>query len=123
MDSRQIGHRERELHSQACRAGRHAECGHWDGSRSAFRLRRLRRESFPMLCGCDCHSPCPVARELHRVDDQAWRQWCTCPGAADMRRILDEHGQLRFDVRDFAEMWARSRDELKTRRRDRRPPP
>jgi hypothetical protein len=33
-----------------------------------------------------------------------------------MRRILDEFGTLPFGIRDFREMWAKSRNELQSRR-------
>jgi hypothetical protein len=94
----------------------HGECGHWHGSGSAFNFRRLRREGFTALCGCDCHSSCPVTSEKNIVGDQAWRQSCTCPGADAMRRVLDEFGILPFGSRDFREMWATSRNELQSRR-------
>jgi hypothetical protein len=94
----------------------HDECGHWYGSRGAFNYRRLRRESFAILCGCDCHSSCPVTNEKNPVGDQAWRRSCTCPGAGAMRRMIDEFGTLPFGVRDFREMWAKSRKELQSRR-------
>src|ERR1700749_30057 len=106
MGSRQTGHGERALHGQACREGMHEECGHWQGIGSARHPRRLRRERFPVLCGCDLPSPCLVTNEKNTVGDLAWRQSCTCPGAEAFRRILDEAAGLPFGVRDFAEMWA-----------------
>jgi hypothetical protein len=116
MGSRQAGNGERALQGQACLEGMHEECGHWRGSGSARNPRRLRRERFAILCGCDCHSSCPVTNEKNTVGDQAWRQSCTCPGAEAMRAMLDEFGILPFGVRDFREMWARSRNELQSRR-------
>jgi hypothetical protein len=115
MGSRQVND-ERVLLGPACLEGMHEECGHWHGSRGAFNYRRLRHEGFTTLCRCDCHSSCPVTNEQHTVGDQAWRQSCTCPGAEAMRRILDEFGTLPFGVRDFREMWAKSRNELQSRR-------
>ena len=58
----------------------------------------------------------PVTNEKNTVSDLAWRQSCTCPGAEALRRILDEVVALPFSVRDFAEMWAESRHEFKSRR-------
>ena len=116
MSSRQVGNCERVLPGPACLEGVHEECGHWHGSRGAFNYRRLRHEGFGILCGCDCHSSCPVTNEKNTVGDQAWRQSCTCPGAEAMRRMLDEFGTPPFGVGDFREMWARSRNELQSRR-------
>jgi hypothetical protein len=116
MGSRQAGNGERVLHGQDCREGRHEECGHWLGSGSVRNLRRLRRDRFTILCGCDCHSSCLVTSEKNTVGDLAWRQSCTCPGAEALRRILDEVVILPFGVRDFAEKWAESRHEFKSRR-------
>lgn len=116
MGSRQAGHGERVLYGQACLEGMHEECGHWQGIGSARNPRRLRRERFAILCGCDCHSSCLVNNEKNTVGDLAWRQSCTCPGAEAFRRMLDEVVGLPFGVRDFAEMWAESRHEFKSRR-------
>ena len=116
MGSRQVGHGERVLYGQACLEGMHEECGHWQGIGSALNPRRLRRERFAILCGCDCHSSCLVTNEKNTVGDLAWRRSCTCPGAEAFRRMLDEVVGLPFGVRDFAEMWAESRHEFKSRR-------
>jgi len=116
MGRRQVDNRERVLPSQACLEGMHEECGHWGGAGGAFSFRRLRREGFTILCRCDCHSSCPVTSGKNTVGDQAWRQSCTCPGAEAMRGMLDEFGMLPFDVRDFREMWAESRNGLQSRR-------
>ena len=116
MGRRQVGNFERVLPSPACLEGQHEECGHWRGSGAAYNPRRLRREGFTILCRCDCHSPCPVISEKNAVGDQAWRQSCTCPGAETTRRMLDEFGILPFGIRDFREMWAKSRNELQSRR-------
>lgn len=116
MGSRQAGHGERVLLGQACLEGMHEECGHWRGSGLARNPRRLRRERFAVLCGCDCHSSCPVTNEKNTVGDLAWRQSCTCPAAEAVRRMIDEAVVLPFGVRDFAEKWAESRHEFKSRR-------
>jgi hypothetical protein len=115
MGRRQADNGERVLQGQACLEGMHEECGHWHGYRSAFNPRRLRREGFTILCGCGCHSSCPVTSEKNTVGDPAWRQSCTCPGAEAVRRMLDEPA-MPFDVHDFAEMWAKSRREFRSRR-------
>jgi len=116
MGSRQAGNGERVLPGPDCLEGRHEECGHWQGIGSARNPRRLRRERFAILCGCDCHSSCLVTNEKNTVGDLTWRQSCTCPGAEALRRTLDEVVGLPFGVRDFAEMWAESRHEFKSRR-------
>ena len=116
MGRRQVGNYERVLPGPACLEGMHEECGHWHGAGSAVNFRRLRREGFTILCRCGCHSSCPVTNEKNTVGDQVWRQSCTCPGAEAMRRMLDEFGTLPFGIRDFREMWAKSRNELQSRR-------
>jgi len=116
MGSGQVGNYERVLPGPACLEGMHEECGHWHGSGSARNRRRLRREGFTILCRCDCHSSCPVTNEKNTVGDQVWRQSCTCPGAEAMRRMLDEFGILPFGIRDFRQMWAKSRKERQSRR-------
>jgi hypothetical protein len=116
MGSRQVDKGERVLPGPACLEEMHEECGHWHGSVGAFNPRSLRREGFTILCRCDCHSSCPVTNEKNTVGDQAWRQSCTCPGADTARRMLDEFGTLPFGIRDFREMWAKSRNELQSRR-------
>jgi hypothetical protein len=116
MGSRQAGNGERVRYGQDCLEGVHEECGHWLGSGSARSPRRLRRERFAVLCGCDCHSSCLVTSEKNTGGDLAWRQSCTCPGAEALRRILDEVVAMPFGVRDFAEKWAESRHEFKSRR-------
>jgi hypothetical protein len=116
MRSRQVGNCEPVLPGPACLEGVHEECGHWHGARGAFSYRRLRHEGFTILCGCDCHSSCPVTNEKNTVGDQAWRQSCTCPGAEAIRGMLDEFGTLPFGIHDFREMWAKSRNELQSRR-------
>ena len=55
--------------------------GNWCGCGSARNPRRLRRERFTILCGCDCHSSCLVTNEKNTMGDLPWRQSCTCPGA------------------------------------------
>ena len=116
MGRHQVGNCERVLLGPACLEGLHEECGHWHGSGSAFSFHRMRREGFAILCRCDCHSSCPVTSEKNSGGDQAWRQSCTCPGAEAMRRILDEFGILPFGIRNFHEMWAKSQNELQSRR-------
>jgi hypothetical protein len=116
MGSRQVDKGERVLSSPACLEGMHEECGHWQGCGGAFSSRRLRRVGFTILCRCDCHSSCPVTNEEHTAGDQAWRRSCTCPGAEAVRRIRDEFGVQPFGVRDLREMWAKSRNGLRSRR-------
>ena len=102
--------------SPSCLEGLHDDCGHWHGYRLARQPRRLRREGLAMLCGCDCHSRCPVTNEDNTIGDLAWRQSCTCPGAEAMRRIRDERGMIPFDLSDFRAGWAKYRQESQSRR-------
>src|SRR5579862_772104 len=116
MGSRQTGRGDRVVYGQDCLEGMHEECGHWQGIGSARNPGRLRRERFAILCGCGCHSSCPVTNDKNTVSDLAWRQSCTCPGAEAFRGMLDQVAGLPFGVRDFAEQWAESRHEFKSRR-------
>ena len=116
MGSRRAGNCEHVLNSPSCLEGSHEECGHWRGYRAAFNLRRLRREGFAMLCGCGCHSCCPVTSEENTVGDPVWRKSCTCPGAEAMRGIRDQVETHPVEFFDFREGWARYRQESKSRR-------
>ena len=116
MDSRQADNCEPVLQSLSCLEGLHEECGHWRGYRVALNLRRLRREGFAMLCGCGCHSSCPVTNEENTVGDAAWRQWCTCPGAEAIRGTRDQVETQPINFSDFRDGWAKYRQESKTRR-------
>ncbi len=116
MGSRQAGNRERVLQSPSCLDGSHEECGHWRGYRVALNLRRLRRDGSAMLCGCGCHSSCPVTSEENTVGDQAWRQSCTCPGAGAIRDVRDQVEAQPVDFSDFRAGWPRYRREITSRR-------
>jgi hypothetical protein len=78
--------------SQACTRQAHRDCAHLAGWGGGFNPRRMRLESGAGLCPCTCHSSCPVALSGKRltVPPAAWRQSCTCPGAEQERRRLDE---------------------------------
>lgn len=67
MGSRQAGNGERVPYGQACLEGIHEECGHWRGSGSARNPRRLRRERFTILCGCDVPVPAAPTSPGHRA--------------------------------------------------------
>ena len=80
--------------SRACTRGGHIGCAHFVTVSGGFNPRRLRLEFGAGLCSCTCHSSCPVAASGKRltVPPEAWRQSCTCPGAEQERRRLDEAG-------------------------------
>jgi hypothetical protein len=44
------------------------------------------------LCGCSCHSSCPVTMPTGRmtVPMATWYQTCTCPGAEPARRDMPD---------------------------------
>jgi hypothetical protein len=89
--------------SQACNRGAHGDCAHFAAVGGGFNLRRLRLEFGAGLCPCSCHSSCPVALSGKRmtVRPEAWRESCTCPGAEQERRRLDEAG---VEFPDFGRM-------------------
>lgn len=100
--------------SPACAREAHGECAHafaWGGG---FNPRRLRLEFGPGLCPCSCHSSCPVALSDKRmtVPLAAWRESCTCPGAEQERRRLDQDG----GPRDFDDMLRAARHRSQVRR-------
>ncbi len=78
--------------SRACTRGAHGDCSHFAAVGGGFNPRRLRLEFGAGLCPCSCHSSCPVALSGKRmtVRPEAWRESCTCPGAEQERRRLDE---------------------------------
>lgn len=90
--------------SQACRSDAHGDCAHFVTVGGGFNPRRLRLEFGAGLCPCTCHSSCPVATSGKRltVSPRAWRESCTCPGAEQERRRLDEAG---VEFPEFGEMW------------------
>jgi hypothetical protein len=77
-----------------CADGTHAECSHFFGMGGGFNLRRLRPEFGVRLCTCSCHSSCPVMITGKRlsVPVKTWYESCTCPGAEQARRSMDEAG-------------------------------
>jgi hypothetical protein len=88
--------------SPACARDEHSGCAHLAAPGGEFNPRRLRLEFGVGLCPCSCHSSCPVALSDKRmtVPFKTWRESCTCPGAEQERRRLDENGA---DLRDFDE--------------------
>ena len=102
--------------SPACTREAHDQCAHEAGFGGGFNPRRLRLEFGSGLCPCTCHSSCPVAASGNRltVAPAAWRQSCTCPGAEEERRRLDEAG-IEFpdfgQVREDARRRSRARTE------------
>jgi hypothetical protein len=101
--------------SRECGAKAHAGCAHFVTVGGGFNPRRLRLEFGAGLCPCSCHAPCPVATEGKRltVSPQVWRESCTCPGADDARRRLDESGA---EFPDFSGMWEDRRRQSRARR-------
>lgn len=116
MGSRQGDNIGLVVQSPSCLEGSHEECGHWRGHRTALNLRRLRREGSATLCGCGCHSSCPVTNEENTVGDRAWRQSCTCPGAEAIRGIREQLETPPFDLSDFRAGWVTYREESQSRR-------
>jgi hypothetical protein len=80
--------------SPACTREEHGSCAHFVTLGGGINPRRLRLEAGAGLCPCPCHSPCPVALSGKRmtVPLKTWHESCTCPGAEDERRRLDQSG-------------------------------
>jgi hypothetical protein len=102
--------------SQACSRDAHGDCAHFVTVGGGFNPRRLRLEFGAGLCPCTCHSSCPVAalgRRRLTVPPRAWRESCTCPGAEQERRRLDDDG---VEFPEFGEMWDDARRRSRARK-------
>jgi len=101
--------------SRACGRGAHGDCAHFVTVGGGFNPRRLRLEFGAGLCPCTCHSSCPVATMGKRltVSPRAWRESCTCPGAGQGRRRLDEAG---VEFPEFGEIWDDARRRSRARK-------
>jgi hypothetical protein len=102
--------------SRACTLDAHDDCAHFVTTGGGFNLRRLRFEFGAGLCPCTCHASCPVTTRGKRLTVPAavWRESCTCPGAGQERRRLDEAG-VEFpgfgEIREDARRRSRARKE------------
>jgi hypothetical protein len=101
--------------SRACARGAHGDCAHFVTVGGGFNPQRLRPEFGAGLCPCACHSPCPVATRGKRmtVPTEVWRESCTCPGAEQERRRLDEAG---VEFPNFGEILQDARRRSRARR-------
>jgi hypothetical protein len=92
----------------ACKQAAHDDCPHVYGGGGGFNPRRLRLEFGEYLCRCPCHASCPVQYETNRltVSPKTWQTSCTCPGAEQVRRGMDEAG---VEFPDFGEMQEEAR--------------
>lgn len=102
--------------SRACNRGAHGDCAHFAAVGGGFNPRRLRLEFGAGLCPCSCHSSCPVSLSEKRmtVQPEVWRESCTCPGAEQERRSLEQAGVEFPDfgkVREDARRRSRARKE------------
>jgi hypothetical protein len=102
--------------SRACTLDAHDDCAHFVTMGGGFNPRRLRFEFGAGLCPCTCHASCPVTTREKRltVPAEVWRESCTCPGAGQERRRLDEAG-VDFpgfgEIREDAQRRSRARME------------
>jgi hypothetical protein len=89
--------------SRACILDAHEDCAHFATVGGGFNPRRLRFEFGAGLCPCPCHASCPVINREKRltVPPEVWRESCTCPGAGQERRRLDEAG---VELPDFGKI-------------------
>jgi hypothetical protein len=100
--------------SRACTRGAHGDCAHFAAVGGGFNPRRVRLEFGAGLCPCSCHSACPVVLSGKRmtVRPEAWRESCTCPGAEQERRRLDQPG---VEFPDFGKSWEDARRRSRAR--------
>jgi hypothetical protein len=79
----------------------HAGCPHFAGLHGTTVLwRPWQRRGAGLtyvVCDCDCHSACPLAAR-RTVSREAWREGCTCPGAAAVRETQDRAAELKNDL-------------------------
>ena len=96
------------LRSGECLRSQHEDCPHFNGLGGGFNPRRLRPEFSAGLCPCTCHTSCPVTITTRRmtVPVATWYDSCTCPGADQARRSMDDTGVNR----DFGARWEESRN-------------
>lgn len=83
---------ERERGGHLCQSEMHASCPHKIGG--GVRLFRGKKGAFVLLCNCNCHSDCPLAKQA-QVTDAEWVQECNCSGADSLREI---HDRVREDA-------------------------
>ena len=101
--------------TRQCARAAHTDCPHFSGMGGGFNFLRLRPEIGAGLCPCSCHSSCPATPAGKRLT-VPWKTWyatCTCPGAEQKRRSMDEAG---IEFPDFGEVReeARRRSQLRT---------
>jgi hypothetical protein len=101
--------------SRACTLAAHDDCAHFVTTGGGFNPRRLRFEFGAGLCPCTCHVSCPVTTRGKRltVPAEVWRESCTCPGAGQERRRLDEPG---VEFPDFGEIREDARRRSRARK-------
>jgi len=87
---------ERERGGHLCQIEMHASCPHKIGG--GVRLFRGKKGAFALLCNCNCHSGCPLAKQA-QVTDAEWVQECTCSGADSLREI-DNRVREEADLRE-----------------------
>ena len=73
----------------ACATEEHADCAH--RKRTGGRLESGR--FMVDLCGCHCHSACPV-KGPGWADLDAWRESCVCPAAERLDQTLMVMGMV-----------------------------
>jgi hypothetical protein len=102
------------LRSRACLRNQHEVCPHFAGVGGGINPRRLRPEFGAGLCPCTCHTSCPVTITTRRltIPVKTWYDSCTCPGADQERRSLDDAG----GIPDFGALWEESRNRSRARR-------
>jgi hypothetical protein len=87
---------ERARGGHLCQIEMHASCPHKIGG--GVRLFRGKKGAFALLCNCNCHSDCPLAKQA-QVTDAEWVQECTCSGADSLREI-DNRVREEADLRE-----------------------
>src|SRR5215475_7432633 len=101
---------EQTFRALACAREAHDDCPHLFGIRisGAFNPRVLHLGLGATMCRCSCHSTCPVAPGGKQMT-VPWKVWwasCTCPGADQARRRMEDAG---VEFADPGELWEKAK--------------
>lgn len=104
---------ERDHQAPSCRHGEHQDCPHGVGLAGGLNPRRFRLELGMGLCSCSCHAGCPLSDGRRAVPPSAWRESCSCPGAAPERARQARDGT---EPPDFGQVFAEKQRQSELRR-------
>jgi hypothetical protein len=95
-----------------CEGHGHDQCGHWVGA--GVKVIGRKRGPSVALCGCTCHSDCPLARHSFVAED-VWETQCTCQGT-DRLKASRQRAHARLEQRRAQQKAAFAEVDLSRRR-------